>query len=327
MRFSSVKILPFPLLLIAVDCSAGFSFGNDRFQFSSYGSLNSNIGSNFNYLVDDGTKFYGESTINYSNERYLGTLDNLYFSKTINKNLKIKAGKLRLKDNLDYGASIDVSKLPKEIYSDNNIKNYDGINSIYQFNPDPNLKISFQTLYGSSNSKIYGIEQTIEEKQYDKILGTNASIYSSYGKTRLSYLEIEPSFENYSSDIDKGVLTSIAHTYKNNFFKSYNEYIKREFKGTEKNVDSYYTKFTYLENSFDPYASYSNTIEKSGGNQQSYSIGINYNPLKNLQLNSEYKKIFSDTDYAGEFSGTGIGLFSINSQDVEIFSIAVNLNY
>ena len=114
MRFSSVKILPFPLLLIAVDCSAGFSFGNDQFQFSSYGSLNSNIGSNFNYLVDDGTKFYGESTINYSNERYLGTFDNLYFSKIINKNLKIKAGKLRLKDNLDYGSSIDISNLQKK---------------------------------------------------------------------------------------------------------------------------------------------------------------------------------------------------------------------
>lgn len=327
MRCSIKKIAPFSLLLIVLDCSAGISFGNDRFQFASYGSLHSNIGSNFNYLVDDGTKLYAESTINYSNERYLGTLDNLYVSKSINKDLKIKAGKLRLKDNLDYGSSIGVSKLPKEIYSDNNIKNYDGINSIYQFNPHSNLKISLQTLYGTSNSKIYGIDKTIEERQYDKILGTNTSIYTSYGKTRLSYLEIEPSFDNYSSDIDKGVLTSIAHTYKNDLFKSYNEYIKREFEGTEKTVDSYYTKFTYLYSSFDPYASYSNTIEKSGGNQQSYSIGINYNLLTSFHVNGEYKKIFSDSAYSGDFSGTGIGLFSINSQDIEMFSIAVNLSY
>lgn len=327
MRFTITKILPFYFLLITFECNAGYSFGNDRFQFSSYGSLNSNIGSNFNFIADDGTKLHGESTIHYSNERYLGTLDNLYLSRIINNNLKFKVGKLRLKDNLDYGSSIDISKLPKEIYSDNNIKNYDGINSIYQFTPDEDIKVSFQTLYGSSNSKIYGIEQTIEESQYDKILGTNTSIYSNYGKTRVSYLEIKPSFENYNSYIDKGILKSIAHTYKNDSFKNYNEYIKREFKGTEQTVDSYYTKFTYLKSSFNPYASYSNTIEKNGGNQQSYSIGMNYNLLGSIQINSEYKKIFSDSDYAGDFSGTGIGLFSINSQDIEMFSIGLNLNY
>lgn len=327
MRLFVKKIFPISILLIACDSYAGVSFGNDQFQFSSYGSLASNIGSNFNYMPDSDTKLYGESTINYSNERYFGTLDNLYFSRVVNNNLKIKAGKLKLKDNLDYGASIGISKLPREIYSDNNIKNYDGINSLYQLNLTQDLKMSFQTLYGSSNSKIYGIEQTIEERQYDKILGANTSIYTNYGKTRLSYLEIEPSFDNYDSDIDKGILTSIAHTYKNDLLKNYNEYIKRSFNGTDKTVDSYYTKFTYLQSFWEPYASYSNTIEKSGGTQQSYSIGFSYDLLGGVQLSSEYKKIFSDSDYAGDFSKTGIGLFSINSQDVEMFSIDLNLNY
>lgn len=327
MRYKLLLIITY--IIFSMQSYAGYSVGNDIVELNTYGSLNSKMGGNFKYLFDDNTKILSEGSVNSGNDTYIGSLNSLYLSHQVSSNFKIKTGKLKLKDSLDYRYSIDDGKNLNEIYSDNKINDYDGISTLYTIkSKELPLKLNIQNIYGKSSPKSFGLGGVVESNiSYEKIVGTNTSIISTYGKTRFSYIEIEPSANNPSYMISKGKLKSIGHKLDSKYFSNYSEYVQRSFEGVDRKVDSYYTSFLYSQHKLKPYTTYAQSIEQNGGTQRSISYGMDYSFMNNLKVKGEYKKIYSDHDYSGNFIETGIGVFNPNSYDDEIVSLGINLYY
>jgi len=287
---------------------------NDFFDFNTYGHVGSDFGSKFNYYYNDQTKIISKSSVKNYDESYRASLDSAYIDHSLDKDWKLRIGKLPLIDNVDYqklGEDI------KKIAIDDKINNYDGVNLRYTTNTG---------LGHVFVNNILGRYKTTKDDDsfYDSVVGTSVTLREDNYKFRVGHSIIEPNIKQLSQAEDSqhsnGTISSIEITYGNEFFKHSNEVVKKNYSNDNKVVDTFRTNIEYrVSDLITPYTEYKEEFDQWKNGQKIIAGGFKYKFLKNVIIANDYKKIyrtFSDYEVVNQ-----------NSNDEIVISLGLTLEY
>jgi hypothetical protein len=226
--------------LMTSSSSFAFTVENDLYDFNTYGSVEKDFGSKFNYYYDKKTKIVSKSSVKPYDDSFRASLDSAYVDRSLDKSWKLRVGRLPLIDTVDYqklGEDI------KKIAIDDKINSYDGFNIRYK------EATSFGDIYLNN---IMGRFKTTrdEESYYDNVVGGSVSLKTDKYKFRIGQTLIQPNFSRPQDDMDethnKGTISSVEFNYKVSFFKHSNEFVQKNYYNDDKTINVVKSNVSYI---------------------------------------------------------------------------------
>lgn len=273
---------------------------NDLYDFNTYGSVGDDFGSNFNYYYDKDTKIVSRNSVKPYDETFRASLDSAYVDRSINKSLKVRVGRLPLIDSVDYKK---IGEDIKTIAIDDKVNSYDGLNISYK-ESTPVGDLYFNNIMGRFKTT------RDEESYYDNVVGGSVSLKLDDYKFRIGHTLIQPNFSSPQSDTDdshtKGVISSVEFDYVVNHIKHSNEYVQKNYYNDDKTINAVRSNISYIGLlKLKPFTEFQQEMDQWNNGQRIFSGGLQYSVFKNVEIRSDYKKIYrtySDGQYLNQQS-------------------------
>jgi predicted porin len=271
-----------------------------------------------------------------------------YINYSLGEDADIRGGKIKfptflVSDYIEVGYAYPWIRPPAEVYDSNPITAITGVDVLYRLGLGP-MDLLFQPYFGTANDQDALVPQevlpalgkapgSVEYEDFDakNMAGINIALSNEFGTLRAGYLQTEVSASSFGVDDEDVTFWSVGATADWHNIILYSEYFDRDIDGDANlffpNQNGWYATLGYRIDRFLPHVTYaelrgdnadgSNPTEGVGLEQNSITAGLRYELGTGADLKVEYQRVEPESDSRG--------LFMENTDDVGIFSLAVDV--
>lgn len=271
-----------------------------------------------------------------------------YINYSLTEDTDIRGGKIKfptflVSDYIEVGYAYPWIRPPVEVYDSNPITAITGVDVLYRAGLG-SLDLLVQPYFGTANDEDALVPQevlpalgkapgSVEYEDFDakNMAGINVALSNEYGTLRAGYLQTEVSADSFNVDDEDVTFWSVGATADWRNIIVYSEYFDRDIDGDANlffpNQHGWYATLGYRIKRFLPHLTYaqvrgdnadgSDPTEGVGLEQDSITAGVRYELGTGADLKVEFQRV--------EPEGDSRGLFMENVDDINIFSLAVDV--